>query len=98
MRDKVRGRLRRDLIDVPALFQAEGFSWRGKGPWVDLGLCPFHDDHRPSLRGNLVTGRLRCMACGWSGDPVALVMQRHGMGFIQAAQHLGAWDEVGGGG
>lgn len=93
---KVRGRFRRDLIDVPSLFKAEGFSWKGAGPWVDLGLCPFHDDHRPSFRGNLNTGRLKCMACGWSGDPVALVMQRHRMGFRRAAQHLGAWEETGG--
>jgi hypothetical protein len=90
------GRLRRDWIDIPATFKAEGFAWRGPGPWVELGLCPFHDDHRPSLRGNLETGRIRCMSCGWTGDLVAFIMQRHGLGFCQAAEHLGAWEELDG--
>lgn len=88
------GRLRRDRIDIPAFFKSEGFMPKGAGPWVDLGLCPAHKDHRPSLRGNLETGRIRCMACGWSVDPIAFVMQRRGLGFRQAAQHLGAWEEL----
>ena len=88
------GRLRRDWIDVPAVLKSEGFTWRGAGPWVELGRCPFHKDERPSFRGNLETGRLRCMACGWSGDLLAFTMQRHGLGFRQAAQHLGAWEEL----
>ena len=28
------GRLRREWIDIPATFKAEGFSWKGSGPWV----------------------------------------------------------------
>lgn len=88
------GRLRREWVDIPAALQREGFSWKGPGPWVDLGRCPFHKDHRPSLRANLETGRIRCMACGWSGDLVAFTMQRYGLGFRQAAQNLGAWEEL----
>lgn len=89
------GHLRRDWIDIPAVLKSEGFTWRGAGPWVELGRCPFHDDHAPSLRGNLETGRIRCMSsCSWSGDLVAFIMQRHGLGFRQAAQHLGAWEEL----
>jgi len=91
---RLSGRLRRDWIDAPAFFKLEGFSWRGSGPWVELGICPFHKDHRPSLRGNLQTGRLRCMSCGWNGDLVAFVQQRHGLGFREAARSLGAWEEL----
>ncbi|GEM_PF-4250618 len=89
-----RGRLRRDLIDIPAFFKSEGFTPKGAGPWVELGRCPFHKDQRPSLRGNLETGRVRCMACGWSGDPVAFIMNRHNLTFGQAARHLGAWEDL----
>ena len=89
-----RGHLVRSSINVPDFFKSEGFKWKGPGPWVDLGLCPFHKDQRPSLRGNLETGRVRCMACGWSGDPVAFIMQRHGLTFGQAARHLGAWEDL----
>jgi hypothetical protein len=89
------GRLRREWIDIPATFKAEGFSWKGSGPWVDLGICPFHKDHHPSLRGNLKTGRIRCMSCRWSGDLVAYMQQRHGLNFREACSRLGAW-EIGG--
>lgn len=92
---RIRGRLRRDLIDVPAFLRLEGFTWRGPGPWVELGLCPVHKDTRPSLRGNLETGRLRCMSCGWSADIVAYVQHRHGLGFVDACKHLGAWEVIG---
>lgn len=90
------GRFRRDRIDVLAFLKSEGFTPKGPGPWVALGLCPFHKDHRPSLRGNLETGRCKCFSCGWSGDPVAFVMQRHGLNFRQAAEHLGAWEDLSG--
>ncbi len=92
MNTRPRGRLRRDRIDVPAFLRSEGFTWRGEGPWVDLGLCPFHKDTRPSLRGNLETGRVRCMSCGFTADPIAFVQQRHGLGFVDACKHLGAWE------
>lgn len=91
------GKVHRDQIDVLAFFTSEGFRWRGTGGWVELGVCPFHKDSRPSLRGNLETGRARCMSCGWTGDPIAFVMQRHGLGFVDACKHLGAWQAVGGG-
>ena len=87
------GRLRREWIDISATFKAEGFQSKGRGPWVDLGLCPFHEDHRPSLRGNLATGRLRCMACGWNGDLVDYVQQRYRLSFLDACRRLGSWDE-----
>jgi len=91
-----RGRLCRDRIRPREAYTAEGFHLKGSGPWVEAGLCPFHDDHKPSFRVNVETGRARCMACGWSGDLVAFTMQRHKLGFVEAARHLGAWEEMAG--
>lgn len=88
-----RGNVRRDQLPKPVNFYAgEGFKIRGNGPWVEAGKCPFHDDHAPSFRVNLETGRGRCMACGWSGDMIAYTMQRHHLGFVDAAKRLGAWE------
>ncbi len=89
-----RGRLRRDLINPREAYSREGFRIKGPGPWAEAGICPFHDDHKPSFRVNLETGRGRCMSCGWSGDLLSFVMQRHGLGFQEAARHLGAWEEL----
>ncbi len=33
-----------------------------------MGLCPFHDDHHPSLSINLDNGLFKCFACGAKGD------------------------------
>lgn len=35
-----------------------------------LGLCPFHDDHNPSLSVNFQTGGFNCFACGAKGGNV----------------------------
>ena len=33
-----------------------------------MAVCPFHDDHDPSLSVNLQTGLFKCFGCGVSGD------------------------------
>jgi DNA primase len=33
-----------------------------------MGLCPFHDDHNPSLSVNKEKGLWHCFGCGKSGD------------------------------
>jgi DNA primase len=63
----------------------------GRGQWRSA-LCPFHDDTRPSLRVNAVTGAYRCMVCNArGGDVLAFHRALHGLSFQQAARDLGAW-------
>ena len=85
-------RFRREALpDPPAYFLGAGVRLIGRGPWRSA-LCPFHDDHRPSLRVNVDTGAFRCMACGAKGgDVLAFHRQRYGLTFKEAAQGLGAW-------
>ncbi|MBM3358465.1 MAG: hypothetical protein FJY54_12150, partial [Betaproteobacteria bacterium] len=65
--------------------QREGLRLIGRGPWRSA-LCPFHDDHNPSLRVNVETGAFRCMACGArGGDVLAYHRARYGLSFTQAA-------------
>ncbi|MDY7108961.1 MAG: DNA primase [Planctomycetota bacterium] len=55
-----------------------------------VGLCPFHDDRRPSL--HVVTHKnqafYKCFACGASGDCFRFVMDYHKMEFPEALQYL----------
>lgn len=51
-------------------------------------LCPFHDDHRPSLTFHARSNTFRCFSCGARGGPIDLVMGRLGMSFPQACQWL----------
>jgi len=84
-----------DRTQLPApvsYFTREGLPLAGRGRWRSA-LCPFHDDHSPSLRVNVDTGAFRCMACGAKGgDVLAYHQQRHGLSFKQAARDLGAWE------
>ena len=81
----------KSALQPPAnYYQSQGLKLTGGGKWKDA-VCPFHDDHKPSLRVRLDTGGFRCMVCGVrGGDVLAFHMQRYGLGFIAAAKQLGA--------
>jgi hypothetical protein len=84
---------RRDRLPNPAeYYHEQGLRPIGAGEWKSA-ICPFHNDSRPSLRLRLDSGGFRCMVCGaHGGDVLAFHMRRHGLGFIEAARALGAWD------
>jgi len=86
------GWFRRELLPEPlGYFEAAETRLVGRGRWRSA-LCPFHDDHNPSLRVNAETGAFRCMVCGAKGgDVLDFHCQRYGLRFKEAAQALGAW-------
>jgi DNA primase len=53
------------------------------------GLCPFHEDHNPSLSINAEKQRWFCAPCSKGGDVFAFVMGRDGLGFVDAVRTLG---------
>jgi len=53
-----------------------------------LGLCPFHDDHNPSLSVNLETGLYRCFACDAKGDLFTFYQDWKGVDFPTALKEL----------
>lgn len=52
-------------------------------------LCPFHDDHSPSLSYNERRNTFRCFVCGAHGGTIDLVMRHLGVGFKEAIGWLG---------
>lgn len=86
--------IRDRLPDAESFFEAEGVPLIGRGKWR-YGPCHFHDGS-DSFRVNVESGGWRCMNCGEKGgDVLSYAMQRHGLGFVQAAQALGCWVEDG---
>jgi len=83
----------KSALQPPAnYYKKEEIKLTGRGEWRNA-LCPFHDDHNPSLRVHIDTGGFKCMACGvHGGDVLAFHMRRHGLSFKQAAKDLGAWE------
>jgi hypothetical protein len=53
------------------------------------GLCPFHEDHHPSLSVNPEKQRWFCHPCQKGGDVIAFVRERDGLGFPDAVRELG---------
>lgn len=53
-----------------------------------VGLCPFHDDHKPSM--NVVPQKqiFHCFSCGAGGDVFTFVQKFHKMEFREALEYL----------
>lgn len=54
------------------------------------GLCPFHDDKRPSLSVSPERQSWTCWACGARGDVFDFVMKHQSIGFSEAVNIVAA--------
>jgi DNA primase len=72
-----------DIVDIIG----EHISLSRKGREM-VGLCPFHDDHRPSLYVNPVKQIFKCFACGAGGSVLTFVQMRENLTFPQAVERL----------
>lgn len=72
-----------DIVDVVGSYitlQQAGPTWKG--------VCPFHDDHRPSLDVDPRRQRYRCWACGKYGDVISFIQEFDRVGFLEALEVL----------
>lgn len=72
-----------DIVDVVGGYVA----LRPAGPTFK-GLCPFHDDHRPSFDVDPRRQRYRCWSCGKVGDVFLFVQEQERVGFREALELL----------
>lgn len=79
--DEIRSRI--DIVELVS----EYVSLKRTGARY-VGLCPFHDDHRPSLTVNPKLQIFKCFACGAGGDCFGFVMRRLGLSFPEAVATL----------
>lgn len=82
-------RLKRE-VSLERLAEARGVQLKRHG--ADLkGLCPFHDDHEPSLVISPRKNLWNCLgACGEGGDVIKWVMRAEGVSFRHAVELLRA--------
>ena len=52
------------------------------------GLCPFHDDHRPSFDVDPQFQNYRCWSCGKNGDVFTFIMDHERVSFPEAQELL----------
>jgi DNA primase len=72
-----------DIIDVVS----EHISLKKKGREM-VGICPFHEDHRPSMYVSPVKQIFKCFACGAGGDVFKFLQMRENLTFPQAVERL----------
>lgn len=72
-----------DIVDVIG----EHVSLKRKGREM-VGLCPFHDDHKPSMNVNPAKQIFKCFACGAGGNVFHFVQMRENLTFPQAVERL----------
>jgi len=72
-----------DIVDLIS----EHVSLKKKGREM-VGLCPFHDDHRPSMCVNPAKQIFKCFACGAGGSIFTFVQMRENLTFPQTLRRL----------
>lgn len=87
--DEIIKRLKQE-VSVQRLAEARGVKLKRHGKELK-GLCPFHDDHEPSLCIDPEQNVWNCKgACGVGGSSIDWVMKAEGISFRHAAELLRA--------
>jgi DNA primase catalytic core len=79
-------RLKRD-ISIEQLATTRGIVLKPSGTNL-LGLCPFHEDHEPSLSIDPVQNLWHCFGCQQGGGVIDWVMKSEGVSFRHAVELL----------
>jgi DNA primase len=79
-------RIKRET-DLAAVIRSRGVELKPAGHDL-VGLCPFHEDHDPSMRVTPGKGLWRCMSCGATGNVIQFVQRFDGVSFRHAFELL----------
>jgi DNA primase len=81
-RDQVKSSV--NIVDVIQ----EHVRLRPSGPNRFMGLCPFHNEKKPSFTVHVVHQFYKCFSCGVAGDVFKFVMETQGISFYEALKQL----------
>ena len=74
-----------DIVDVIS----EYLPLTGRGRNF-FGVCPFHDDHSPSMSVNRERQIYKCFSCGAGGNVFTFIRDYENISFMQAVQKIAA--------
>ena len=75
-------------VSIIKVAERLGMKLYGMGKVNRRCMCPFHDDHQPSLHLNATKNIFKCFSCGKGGDVIGLVMQVENLKYMDACQWL----------
>ena len=78
-------RKKNDIVDVISKYIP--LTQRGKNYF---GVCPFHDDHSPSMSVSKEKQIFTCFSCGKTGNVFTFVSDYEHIGFYDAVRVLGS--------
>jgi DNA primase catalytic core len=73
--------------DIVRVIEGYGVTLKKTGQ-DHVGLCPFHDDKKPSLHVTPAKGLFHCPACGAAGNVIQFVAKKEGITDREAALKL----------
>ena len=82
---------------IPLMGYLQAHDWNPARPlsggrW--MGLCPLHDDHKPSFLVDANKGLFYCYGCGRGGDVIRFAELYHQVKFSEALALLRQWRGV----
>jgi DNA primase len=80
----------KEAADFAVILERAGLTFKREGSEL-VGLCPFHDDHRPSFRANVVKGLFNCFSCSASGNVLDFVVRHQRLTVREAAERIVEW-------
>jgi DNA primase len=81
-RDQVKSSV--DIVNVIG----EYVRLRRSGTQRYMGLCPFHQEKKPSFTVHVTLQIYKCFSCGVSGDVIKFVQEKEGLSFWEALKSL----------
>ncbi|MDH6366773.1 MULTISPECIES: DNA primase [unclassified Breznakia] len=78
-----------DIVDVISHYMP--LDKKGKNY---AGVCPFHDDHDPSMSVHVDKQIYRCFACGAGGNVFTFVQNYENVGFVEAVKRVAEIENI----
>ena len=80
-------------LSLVEILMSKGIAVKKQGQQY-MALCPFHEDHNPSLSIDTKTNLFKCFGCGASGDPIRFIELYEKKKFPEAVNALAGGDQA----
>jgi hypothetical protein len=75
-------------VSIEQVIQGHGVALAKQSPDCYRGLCPFHEDTKPSFVVTPSKGLFHCFGCNAAGNAIQFVQKIRGIGFAEATRFL----------